>query len=119
MSNVVGGNFRTLTAELRGGTEPPDNGGMDARIAKLESIAEKTGERFTAIDLKLIKIETRLDTFATTFATKEDLARVEGSIRADMHKEFTAQTWRIIGAMLTFGALLSAAVFFIARNVKP
>ena len=36
-----------------------------------------------------------------------------------MHKEFTAQTWRIIGAMLTFGALLSAAVFFIARNVKP
>jgi hypothetical protein len=35
-----------------------------------------------------------------------------------MHREFTAQTWRIVGAMLTFGGLLSAAVFFIARNVK-
>jgi hypothetical protein len=98
---------------------PPTDMELAQRVTKLETLAEKTGDRLTAIDLKLVKIETRLDTFATTFATKEDLARVEGSIRADMHKEFTAQTWRIIGAMLTFGTLLSAAVFFIARNVKP
>lgn len=112
MSNVVGGNFRTLTADLRGGTEPPDNGGMDARIAKLESIAEKTGTQLATLEKDVAVIK-------SNYATKEDLARVEGAIRADMHKEFTAQTWRIIGAMLTFGALLSAAVFFIARNVKP
>ena len=108
MSNVVGGNFRTLTAELRGGTEPPDNGGMDARIAKLESIAEKNGTQLATLEKDVAVIK-------SNYATKEDLARVEGA----MHKEFTAQTWRIIGAMLTFGALLSAAVFFIARNVKP
>ena len=108
MSNVVGGNFRTLTAELRGGTEPPDNGGMDARIAKLESIAERTGTQLATLEKDVAVIK-------SNYATKEDLARVESA----MHKEFTAQTWRIIGAMLTFGALLSAAVFFIARNVKP
>jgi hypothetical protein len=70
---------------------------MEERVAKLEATAEKTAERLAAIE--------------------KELLRVEGSIRADMHKEFTAQTWRIVGAMLTFGGLLSAAVFFIARNV--
>lgn len=83
---------------LHGRGGPPDNEGMEARVAKLEALAEKTGERLNGIEREIV--------------------RVEGSIRADMHKEFTAQTWRIIGAMLTFGALLSTAVFFIARNVR-
>lgn len=96
--------------------KPPGGGGngdtpLEARVSKLEDAAQDTRDR-------LVRIETRLETFAATFATKEDLSRVEGSIRADMHKEFTAQTWRIIGAMITFGTALTAAVFFIARNVK-
>ena len=61
----------------------------------------------------LARIETKLD----AFATKEDLARIEGAIRADFHKEMTAQTWRIIGAMLTFGSMLTAIVYFVSRNV--
>lgn len=71
-----------------------DDGGMEARVTKLEAIIP-------------------------ALATKEDLARVEGSIRSDMHREFAAQTWRIIGAILTFGSMLAAAVYFIARNVAP
>ncbi|HNU11736.1 MAG TPA: helix-turn-helix transcriptional regulator [Rubrivivax sp.] len=65
-----------------------DDGGMEARVAKIEAIIP-------------------------ALATKVDLA----DLRAEMHREFTLQTWRIVGAMLTFGALLSTAVFFIARNV--
>jgi len=61
---------------------------MEARVAKIEAIIP-------------------------ALATKVDLA----DLRAEMHREFTLQTWRIVGAMLTFGALLSTAVFFIARNV--
>ena len=61
----------------------------------------------------LARIETKLD----AFATKEDLARIEGAIRADFHKEMTVQTWRIIGAMLTFGSMLTAIVYFVSRNV--
>lgn len=62
---------------------------------------------------RLARIETKLD----AFATKEDLARAEGTIRADFHKEMTVQTWRIIGAMLTFGSMLTAIVYFVSRNV--
>lgn len=56
--------------------EPPDNGDMEARVAKLESIAEKTGERLAAIDNRLTKLETRAD----SFATKADVAEAKNSI---------------------------------------
>lgn len=65
---------------------------------------------------RLTKLELKLETLVPTLATKEDLTREILTLRAEMHKEFTAQTWRIIGAMLTFGSLLSAAVFFITKN---
>jgi hypothetical protein len=70
------------------GGQPPDNTDMEARVAKLEGIIP-------------------------TLATKEDLLRLE----VKLHQEINSQTWRIIGAMITFGGLLSAATFFIARNV--
>lgn len=100
-----------MPGQFDGGREPPDNGDMEARVSKLEALAEKTQERLFAIERAIAVLD-------STHATKTDLHSIDGSIRADMHKEFTMQTWRIIGAMLTFGAMLSAAVFFIARNVK-
>lgn len=84
------------------GTEPPDNGNMEYRISKLEDFAIKTGERLSKIDIRLERIETRLDAMAT---------------REDMHREIGAQTWRIVGSMITFGTLLSAVMYFIVRNV--
>lgn len=98
MNNVF--DIGAVSRQLRTSGEPPDNGGMDARITKLESIVPTLATKIDMADMRT------------------ELVRVEGSIRTDMHKEFTAQTWRIIGAMLSFGTLLSAAVFFIARNVK-
>lgn len=62
------------------GTEPPDNGDMEARITRLENIAEKTAEQLHAVDVRLAKIETRLETFATTFATKADVSDAKNSI---------------------------------------
>lgn len=40
MNNVVTGDFRSLRTDLRTGPRPPDNGGMEARIAKLEATME-------------------------------------------------------------------------------
>lgn len=78
-----------------GGTEPPDNDDMEPRIKKLEDFAQDTRDR-------LARIETRMD----SMATKEDL-----------HRELGAQTWRLVGLMVTFGTLLASVVYFIARNV--
>lgn len=80
---------------------------LSQRVTKLESLAEKTSAQLTALEKDVAVIK-------SNYATKEDLFRVEAS----MHKEFTVQTWRIIGVMLTFGTALTAAAFFIARNIK-
>jgi tetrahydromethanopterin S-methyltransferase subunit B len=79
--------------------EPPDNSGMEARVTKLEDFAIDTRDR-------LSRIETRLDTFTTIFATKEDL-----------HKEITASTRWFVGWVTGVGVTLVAAVYFIAKNV--
>lgn len=48
---------------------PPYDGGMEARVAKLEDFAQDTRER-------LVRIETRME----SFATKADLAEAKNSI---------------------------------------
>lgn len=67
---------------------------------------------------------TRLEVVVTTLATREDMAKMHGglredmaTLRAEMHREFNAQSWRIIGAMISFGTVLTAIVYYIARNV--
>ena len=107
MGKVLNMNLRAVRDQLQPGGETPDNGDMEARIAKLESLAEKTSERLAAIekDVSVIK---------SNYATKEDLAR----LNADVFKAMNDQTWKIIGAMITFGTLLSGIVFYIARNVR-
>lgn len=62
---------------------------------------------------RVIKIETTLP----TLATKEDLA----SLRAEMHKEFSAQTWRLIGwTSMTMTALVGVLVYLAkAGLLKP
>ncbi len=82
------------------GGEPPDNGAMDARITKLEAIAEKTGERLANIerDLAIMKGETtsfKAEAFRA-FATKEDL-----------HRELNGMTWKL-GVAIILAQLLPA-----------
>ncbi|WP_139133050.1 hypothetical protein [Pandoraea sp. ISTKB] len=68
-----------------------------------------------------------------TLATKEDLAKEIGTLRAEvhqevgglrseMHKEFAtvhrelhALTWRLIGTMVTLGTALVAATHFVSK----
>lgn len=85
--------------------EPPgggDGGGstLEARIAALETIAQRTDGRLHAIENDLAVVK-------SNYATREDLYRAIGE-----------QTWKIIGTMVTFGTLLSGIVYFIARNVR-
>lgn len=64
----------------------PHNGDMEPRVAALEAAVKH-------------------------LATKEDLARLEGSF----HKEMTAQTWKLVTFVCGFGTALVAATYFIVK----
>ena len=105
--------LRPVDRQLRGDGEPPDNDGMEHRIAKLETLAEKTSERLGAIekDVSVIK---------SNYATKEDLALLKADMQkslGDLQKTINDQTWKLIGTVVTLSTLLSGIVFYIARNV--
>lgn len=65
-----------------GGGDPP----MDGRIDRLEADVRDVRER-------LVRIEAQLEGCAS---------------KADMHREFSAQTWKIVGAMITIAGLAVA-----------
>lgn len=92
---------------LREGGGPPYDGGMEARVIKLEEFAQETRDRLTRIEMRL-----------EATSTKTDLSESIGGLRSELYKAMNEQTWKLIGAMITFGGLVSAAVFFIARNVR-
>lgn len=89
--------FPPRSTDNEGG--PPDPPDMEARIAQLEKLAERTGERLTAIERDIAVMR-------GNYATKEDL-----------HKTINEQTWKLITWTTGLGAALVAITFFLARNV--
>lgn len=79
-----------------GGGNPPGGGDMEKRVEKLES-------NMAEIQLRLIRVESKLD--AT--ATKADLSAFEASI----YKAMNDQTWKFIGA----AAALASLAFVVAK----
>lgn len=77
---VVQGPIEIWKGRVEGGDEPPHNGDMEARVVKLEALAEKTGERLNAVDLRLSKIDAKLEEFTKHYATKADLTEAKNSI---------------------------------------
>ncbi|MGS1071688.1 hypothetical protein [Burkholderia glumae] len=75
---------------------------MEARIAALEAANIENRDR-------LARIETRLD----QVATKSDL----GDMKAALHQEINAQTWRLVTFVCGFGTALVAAAYFVAKYV--
>lgn len=55
-------------------------GGMEARVTKLENIAEKTGERLGRMEQDLVVIKTQMDSFTKHYATKADVVQAKNSI---------------------------------------
>ena len=59
------------------GAEPPDNGGMEARVAKLEDFAQDARDRLTRIEGRLDNIDRNL---SSHYATKADITEAKNSI---------------------------------------
>ena len=88
--------------------DPPggggDNGGMEARVMKLEDFAQDTRDRLT-------RIETRLD----NTATKADVAELRAEIsdtKADLVK------W-IVGTAIGLGVAGITVMTFVLNNAAP
>lgn len=96
--------FRGESGSRRIQPAPPFDGGdgggyddgMETRVSKLEEFVDDARDRLT-------RIETRLDQTATS---------------AEMHKEMTDQTWRLVSFVCGFGTALVAATYFMATQIR-
>lgn len=94
MTKVV--DLTSIHRQLRPGGEPPDNAGMEARVAKLETLAEKTGERLSAIETRLTRIDVKLD----QHSTKEELAALRGDMKASIAEAKNSIIMWVVSAVL-------------------
>lgn len=99
--HVTGQAFATNDDRFRehrrfdGSGEPPDNGDMEKRVAKLEEIAEKTVERMVSLERSAALSLQKQDEFSKHYATKVDVADVRTAV-ADVKATVAASTTSII-----------------------
>ena len=69
----IGRNGAQRGRGIDNGGEPPDDKDMEARVAKLEVIAEKTAERLTTLERDVAVIK-------SNYSTKADVAEAKNSV---------------------------------------
>lgn len=78
--------------------------GMDARVKKLEELAEQSRTELREIDVRLTKIEARLDQTAT---------------RSDVTDAVNGQIKWIVGTAVALGASAITVMTFVLNNAVP
>jgi hypothetical protein len=78
----------------------PDDGEMDERLSRLETLAEENSARLTALEQDVAVIR-------SNYATKDDL-----------YQAINAQTWRLVTFVCGFGTALVAATYFITTHAR-
>lgn len=86
-----------------GGGNPPGGGQLEKRVDKLESA-------MADIQIRLIRVESKLD----STATKADLSELAVSF----HKAMNEQTWKFLAGATSMAALFSAIAFGLARAMS-
>lgn len=81
---------------------------FDRRINELDAKLERQIEKL------LSHVDARIANLSTTFATKEDLARVETRIRRDVNAMEARLTWRFVALTAFLGTVLSLVNIFVA-----
>lgn len=102
---VISGKWtRSGSGSDTGGGNPPGGNDVDARVAKLESA-------ITDVQLRLVRIETRLESVDDRMATKADLQEAV----ATLYKAMNEQTWKFIAGATAMAGVIAAVVFGMAR----
>ncbi|AKM31470.1 hypothetical protein AB870_17110 [Pandoraea faecigallinarum] len=93
---------------------------VDSRITRFKVHVEGKHKHD---DMRLHERMTAAEAVLPALATKEDLAKEIGAVRAEMHQGFTAVhkelhalTWRLVCTMVTVGTALVAATHFILKS---
>ncbi|MCP4615975.1 MAG: hypothetical protein GY844_06025 [Bradyrhizobium sp.] len=87
---------------------------MEARIARLEDFAKDSAAKLGSIENAVAELKTDVAVIKSNHSTRADVSEVSSQLR----KELNDQTWKFIIATLGISSALTAAVFFIAKNVK-
>jgi hypothetical protein len=89
-----------MARSLDSGGGPPDDEGMNERILRLGQLAEQHAASLAALERDVAVIR-------ASYASREDL-----------HKELSAQTWRLVTFVCGFGTALVAATYFIVTHTR-
>ncbi|QNR42573.1 hypothetical protein [Pseudomonas syringae] len=87
----------------KGGGDPPGGDGMEKRVEKIEST-------ISDIQIRLIRVESKLD----SAATKADLSE----LASQFHKSMNEQTWKFLAGATGMAGLFSAVAFGLARSLS-
>lgn len=103
MSNIFKGAWgdNSSGGSNTGSGNPPGGNDLERRVEKLEST-------MTEVQLRLVRIETRLE----QNATKADIQE----LAAAFHKAMNEQTWKFVAAATGLAGLLSGIVFAITKH---
>jgi hypothetical protein len=103
-----------MARSLDSGGLPPDDGDMEDRLARLETLAEQSAAYLATLAQltrqnteHLNKLELDVADIRSNYASKEDL-----------YKAIDAQTWRLVTFVCGFGTALAGATYFIATHVR-
>ncbi len=87
----------------KGGGGPPGSDDLEKRVEKLEST-------MADIQVRLIRVESKLD----STATKADLSE----LAKEFHKSMNEQTWKFLAGATGLAGLFSAVAFGLARALS-
>lgn len=81
---------------------------METRVVKLEDFAQKANDRLGEIDVRLTRIESRLDSVEKHMATK-----------ADLHEMSSSMIKWMVGTAVGLGAAAITVMTFVLNNAAP
>lgn len=87
-----------------GSGNPPGGGDVEQRVSALE-------KAIPDIQIRLVKLDSRMDAIENHMATKADLHEMA----AALHKAMNEQTWKFLAGATGMAALFSAIAFGLAR----
>jgi len=96
--SIVAGNPGNIIASSGDGGGPTDGTDLDERVAKLELLTQKTGERFGTVERDLAVI-------ASNYATRADVSDAKTTIIL----------W-VVGAVVAWGSTVVGVAMFVARH---